>query len=568
MTDLTATAANVRVEVDAALAERTRPALEALLGAGFPAALMAKDPALWGPATEAEAAGRLGWVDAALPDPDLPGAVRALRERVASVDRLVLVGIGGSSLAAEVVADALGRKLTVLDTTDCDQVAAVLRGPLERTLVVVASKSGETVETRHVYEVLWRAIAQAYGPAAAADRFVAVTDPGSVLARSAAERGFPAFVCDPTVGGRFSALTAFGLVPAALLGADVTELGHDAARLADALGRPEENPGLLLGAALGAAALAGRDKLYLRSAPGFAPLFGAWAEQLVAESTGKDGRGILPVVDAALPEPAGADSVTALVAGPAAGAAHDAGIRAYGPLGAQFLLWEYATAVAGRIVGINPFDQPNVQEAKDKTQAILAGRDGGAAPLERDVRTFTEGAVEVGLDALSDRTLHGARTLREVLQGLTALPGPDGYLAVTAYLDRYADGEVAGLRDLLARVTGRPVTFGWGPRYLHSSGQYHKGGPQNGVFLMITGEVEDDIPVPGDALTLAAIQRAQARGDLEILRGRGRPVVRVHLKERREGIRRLLHALTAPVAEHATGPGTVPATAPGIEEAP
>ncbi|MBP2047991.1 glucose-6-phosphate isomerase [Streptomyces griseochromogenes] len=551
MTDMTATAAAVRVEIDAGLAERTRPVLEALIRADVPTALMAKDPGVWGPSARPEAAGRLGWVDAAIPDPDLPGAVRALRERVTGLDRLVLVGIGGSSLAAEVVADAFGHELTVLDTTDCDQVAAVLRGPLDRTLIVVASKSGETVETRTVYEVLWGAMSRAHGAAAAAGHFVAVTDPGSVLGRSAAERGFPAFVADPTVGGRFSALTAFGLVPAGLLGADVAALGQDTAQLARPLGRPGENPGLLLGAALGAAALDGRDKLYLRPAQGFAPLFGAWAEQLVAESTGKDGRGILPVVDAALPERPGSDTVTGLVAGSPASPAPDADIRTYGSLGSQFLLWEYATAVAGRVLGINPFDQPNVQEAKDKTQAILAGRGSGAGLSGPDVRTFTEGAVEVGIDELSDRTLSGAGTLRDIMNGLATLLGPDGYLAVTAYLNRYEDAEVAALRELLARRTGRAVTFGWGPRYLHSSGQYHKGGPQHGVFLMITGEVEDDIPVPGSAHTLATIQRAQARGDLEILRGRGRPVVRIHLKERREGIRRLLQALTASGTERA-----------------
>lgn len=540
---LTAAVGEVRVEVGAGLAARTGEVLDPLVRAGVPAALMAKSPGLWGPAAEREAAGRLGWVDAAVPDPGLPPRVRAVREQVAPFDELVLVGIGGSSLAAEVVADAHGRKPTVLDTTDCHQVAAVLRGPLDRTLVVIASKSGETVETRCVYEVLWEAFAAAGGPAFAAERFVAVTDPGSVLARSASERVFPAFLGDATVGGRFSALTPFGLVPAGLLGVDVAAVVEPAARLADALGRSEDNPGLLLGAALGAAALAGADKLYLRSAPDFADLFGTWAEQLLAESTGKDGRGILPVVDARPPTGAGPDTVTALVAGSVQDGAATADLRTYGPLGTQFLLWEYATAIAGRVLGINPFDQANVQEAKDKTRAILAGRTGSPHRAERDARTFVEGAVEVGVDELTDRTLSGVDSLRGLFDGLTALLGRRDYLAVTAYLDRYEDGAASELRELLARRTGRPVTFGWGPRYLHSSGQYHKGGPRQGVFVVITGEVKHDIPVPGYAHTLAEIQRAQARGDLEILRGRGRPVVRVHLGDRQEGVHQLLEAL-------------------------
>jgi glucose-6-phosphate isomerase len=543
VTTLCAAAGPVRVEVGPALAAATEAALRSLVAAGVPAALMARQAGLWGPDAERVAAGRLGWLDAARPDHWLHRAVTSIRNRVGGFERLVLVGIGGSSLAAEVVADALGCPLTVLDTTDCSQVATVLDGDLARVLVVVSSKSGQTLETRSVYEVLWQAFRDRPAVAEPAAHFVAVTDPGSVLARSAAERGFPALLVDPSVGGRFSALTPFGLVPAGLSGADIRPLGRDAARLAGALGRPAGNPGLLLGAALGAAAGTGRDILYLQSAHGMPEQFGAWAEQLLAESTGKDGRGILPVVGG-LPSGPSSDASIALVTGPISGRdAHpaDADIRAGGPLGSQFLLWEYATAVAGRVLGINPFDEPDVAEAKTRTRALLAG--GSRRPAGPAERRFTEGAVEVGIDPRWAAVLAGAGTLPAVLGRLTGLLGRQDYLAVTAYLDRYADAAAAQLRDLLARRTDRPVTFGWGPRYLHSTGQYHKGGPARGVFLQLTGKVPGDLIVPGADASLAEMQQAQARADSEILRDRGRPVLRLYLHDRRAGLGRLLAAL-------------------------
>jgi glucose-6-phosphate isomerase len=343
---------------------------------------------------------------------------------------------------------------------------------------------------------------------------------------------------DPDVGGRYSALTPFGRVPSARAGVDVVGLLAEAAELLPALRQPYDNPGLALGAALGAAAVGGRDKLLIADNGSGLNGFGDWVEHLIAESTGKEGKGVLPVVVESVDSSGfgAAPDARGLVLGDFDHAA----VRVRGPLGAQFLLWEYAIAVAGRVIGINPFDQPNVQESRDNTKALLREAD-----EPTDEPDLVSGAVEIHAGGTLKATdLPGA--LDEVL-GLV----PDrGYLAVMAYLDRTgADSPAAGLRDLLAERSGKvrkgvaPVTFGWGPRFLHSTGQYHKGGPQNGVFLQVTGEVTEDVPVPGKPYTLKTLQLAQAFGDLRALRSRGRPAVRIHLRDRAEGLAQLLDVL-------------------------
>jgi len=520
---------------------------------GVPAALAAKDPAVWGPAARAEAARRLGWVDLPETSRALLPRLRELSEEVRAegLDHVVLAGMGGSSLAPEVITRTAGVELTVLDTTDPHQVRRALEDRLDRTVVVVASKSGGTVETdSHARAYLQAFRDSGLTGAAAAERLVAVTDPDSPLAERAGAEGWRAVVlADPDVGGRYSALTAFGLTPSALAGADVERLLADAARLAPALGGDEDNPGLALGAALGGGWRIGRDKVVLADADSVIVGFGDWAEQLVAESTGKDGRGLLPVV---------VDGVDAIGFADAGGDAHRIvlgglpprpGTGVSGPLGAQFLLWEYATAVAGRVLGINPFDQPNVQESKDNTQAILDAA--GDGPLPESKPAFTDGAVEV----YGERDLVGSvENLSGALDALLATVGDRGYLAVMAYLDRVGDAMAARLRaDLARRVPGRQVTFGWGPRFLHSTGQYHKGGPQAGVFLQVTGAVTTDLAVPGRPYTFGTLQAAQALGDLQALQGRGRPVLRVHLLDRAEGMRQLLFAAAGFPA--AGGPG-------------
>jgi glucose-6-phosphate isomerase len=529
------TAAGLTVEVvGPGLQEAVDGVLSDAREAGLAGALAGKDATLWGPEASAEAGIRLGWLDVVEPGRALVPQVLALREELAAegVDRVVLCGMGGSSLAPEVICGTAGRPLVVVDTTDPGQVRSAFV-ELERTVVVVSSKSGGTVETDS-----HRRAARAAFEAAGIDpaqRLVVVTDPGSPFESAAKEEGTRAvFLADPDVGGRYSALTAFGLVPAGLAGVDVAGLLEEAAALQASLAE-DDGPALLLGAALGAAAVAGRDKLVLVPSGGFVG-FGDWAEQLVAESTGKQGKGLLPVVveapDAPGTEPAADSHLLAVgsrnLVPPALGTAVS------GPLGAQFLAWEYATAVAGWALRINPFDQPNVQESKDNTDAILSG---GPTPARNPL--FAEGGVEV--HATGD-LLAEVATLAAAVDALLAAVPERGYLAVMAYLDRSADADAEALGAVLARRLAHPVTFGWGPRFLHSTGQFHKGGPQTGVFLQITGTVEQDLEIPGREFSFAGLQAAQALGDLRALDSRGRPVLALHLTDREQGLRTLLAA--------------------------
>jgi hypothetical protein len=503
-------------------------ARRALVQDGVPARLMAKDATLWGPDAESEAAVRLGWLDLPRTSRDLLPRLAALREelRAAGLDRVVLCGMGGSSLAPEVICATYGVPLVTLDTTDPGQVRSALTD-LERTVFVVSSKSGSTVETdSHL-----RLAVEATGW----DRVVVVTDPGSALVDAAEQNGARAlFLADPHVGGRYSALSAFGLVPSALAGVDVGVLLDDAeAVLPDLLGT-EGNPGLDLGAALGGCGAAGRDKVVLVDAESGFTGFGDWAEQLVAESTGKLGRGLLPVVVEAAGSPGTKFTATGDVHVVRLGTPAPNTTTVGGPLGAAFLVWEYATAVAGRVLRINPFDQPDVESAKVSARALL---DAGDPPTGTPV--FTEGPVEV-YGATTATTLAGV--VRELL---AAVP-PLGYLAVHAYLDRFADAAAADLRAALAALTPRPVTFGWGPRFLHSTGQYHKGGPPNGVVLQLTGAVAEDLPVPGREFTLGRLQLAQALGDGKVLAERGLPVVRLHLTDRAAALAAVRAAIPEP----------------------
>ena len=502
---------------------------------GLAAKLAAGDPTLWGPEAEPEAKIRLGWLDLGETSRDLLPRLAALRAELAAdgIDRVVLAGMGGSSLAPEVICRTAGAELVVLDTTDPGQVSAAFAEHLKRTVVVVSSKSGGTVETDSHRRAAWAAF-QAAGIEDVGRHFVAVTDPGSPLAATAQESGFRAVIlADPDVGGRYSALTAFGLVPAALAGVDVAPLLDQAAALRRQLAGTEHNPALDLGLALGAAWTVGRDKIVIADTGSGIVGFGDWAEQLIAESTGKDGRGLLPVVveGPTAPGTAGPD-VAVVTVGPPADAV-DPAASVIGPLGAQFLAWEYAVAVAGRVLGINPFDQPNVQESKDNTARILES----GPPSERP--RFTDGAVEVYGDAA---LLGPADDVSAALAALCAAIPDRGYLAIMAYLDRENDATAIDLRGGLARVTGRTVTFGWAPRFLHSTGQYHKGGPQLGAFLQITADPDASVAVPGRPYDFATLQAAQAAGDRQALAQRGRPLLHLHLTDRAAGLGQLLEA--------------------------
>ncbi|MDQ1699034.1 MAG: hypothetical protein QOG34_897, partial [Frankiaceae bacterium] len=464
----------------------------------------------------------------------------ALQER--GVNRVVLAGMGGSSLAPEVITSTYGTPLVVLDTTDPAQVSAALV-ELDRTVLVVSSKSGGTVETdshRRVFE-------QAFRDAGIdpVERIVVVTDPDSPLEATARDAGYRVFLADPNVGGRYSALTAFGLVPSGLAGVPVEELLDQAAAIAPSLAA-DDGPAVALGAALGGYGNAGHDKLILVDAGSGIPGFGNWAEQLVAESTGKNGRGLLPVVveprvDAAAYVPRADEHVVAF--GPGS-ASPDTTVD--GPLGAQFLLWEFATAVAGWALKIDPFNQPNVQESKDNTKAVL--EKAGDGPLPEGDPAFVDGAIEVHGDRA---LLDGASTVADALTALLRAVPDRGYLAVMAYLDRLYEPEAEDLRRTFAKRIPHAVTFGWGPRFLHSTGQYHKGGPQVGAFLQVTATHESDLDVPGQPFTLGRLQLAQALGDLQALQSRDRPVLRLHLVDRGAGLGQLRQAAAATAAHSA-----------------
>ncbi|WP_103354742.1 glucose-6-phosphate isomerase [Amycolatopsis sp. CA-128772] len=524
--------------VDAELAERATPLAERLVADQAASKLAAQDATLWGPDAESEASIRLSWTTLHKSSRPLIGEIEALRTELRSegVDRVVLAGMGGSSLAPEVITATDGVALTVLDTTDPGQVADALAGDLERTVIVVSSKSGGTVETDSHRRIFAKAFADA--GIDAARRIVVVTDPGSPFQELSEKEGYrKTFLADPHVGGRYSALTAFGLVPAGLAGADVARLLDQAASAAEELATDSvDNPAVKLAAAWAAAHEAGAEKVVLADTGSGIKGFPDWAEQLIAESTGKQGTGLLPVAvegpEAAGFADAGADA-TATAVGSPQGAAK---VAVTGSLGAQMLLWEFATALAGRLLGINPFDQPDVEAAKKAARALLDDPEklkGGEEP------SAVDGPVEIfGSDGVSTEG-----SLTDVLRAFFASAPDAGYIAVQAYLDRLDDASTAVLRGEIAKRTGKQTTFGWGPRFLHSTGQYHKGGHQNGVFLQLTGAVEHDLDVPDRPYTLGQLQHAQALGDGQVLAEHGRPVLRLHLTDRAAGLAAVVRAV-------------------------
>ena len=512
----------VRIAARGAAAEAIDRVVPQLVSDLIASRLAAQDESLWGPDAAEEARIRLGWTQAVAISRSLVDDILALRERLTGlgIDRLVLCGMGGSSLAPEVITATYGAPLVVLDSTHPAQVAAALV-ELERTAVVVASKSGSTLETDSQLRLAEAAFTAAgLDPV---DRIIIVTDPGSPLDSAARAAGYRVFNADPNVGGRYSALTAFGIVPAGLAGVDITELldEADAASLDLAIDAPS-NPGLVL-----AAAIAGtrplKDKLAIVADGTHIVGFGDWAEQLIAESTGKQGVGLLPVVlTPAAPELAAGLpdlQVVRLV-----GTFDDTRevdndeVEIAGTLGAQLLVWEVATAVAGRLLGINPFDQPDVESAKTAARALIDAL--AAPPAGEPVDTAGVALVEL----------------------LAGVPD-DGYLAIHAYLDRGADPGFALLRDRIAARIGRPVTLGWGPRFLHSTGQYHKGGPQHGVFLQLLEPTRLELEIPGRPFGFGRLLVAQAAGDAAVLRANGREVLTLELEDATSGLRRLLELI-------------------------
>lgn len=514
--------------------------LPALLEDRIATRIFAKDHTLWGPDAEQESAVRLGWVEAATVSQPLVGDILELRDalKAEGVTRIVLCGMGGSSLAPEVIAGTAGVELTVLDSTDPEQVSAALADRLAETAIVVSSKSGSTVETdsqRRIFE-------QAFTDAGidAKTRIIIVTDPGSPLDKASREAGYRAvFNADPNVGGRFSALTAFGLVPCGLAGVDIQAFLDEAEEAAEILNEDsEDNIGLALGTALGGTNPL-RNKIVIAEDGSGIVGFADWAEQLIAESTGKLGTGVLPVVAGpASPEATlGAPDVLVvrLVAADADVQLGKNEVAIAGGLATQMMVWEFATAVAGRLLGINPFDQPDVEAAKIAARGLLD------AQPEPTPANFTDGAIEVR----GGQWLGNAGTAAEAVSALLAELGPDSYLSVQAYFDRLAYDSLEGVRDELAAVSGRPVTFGWGPRFLHSTGQFHKGGPAIGVFLQVTAASATDLAIPDRPFTFGELISAQAAGDAQVLSEHGRPVLRLHLTDRAAGVKQLQELVTS-----------------------
>jgi transaldolase / glucose-6-phosphate isomerase len=436
--------------------------------------IWARDATLW---TGSDEDKWLGWLD----EP------RRMQERIGDVtdfaaeartqfDTFVLLGMGGSSLAPEVLKRTFGVKnMRVLDTTH----PAMIRHEeaqldLERTLFIVSSKSGTTLETLSHFEYFWSKIEDG-------QHFVAVTDPGSALERVAAERGMRVFAGEPTIGGRYSALSPFGIVPAALMGIDVERLLASGERMAEAC-RGDANPGLQLGLPLGERWHEGRDKVCILDTPGS---FGLWAEQLIAESTGKQEKGLVPAPGES---PKGPDRQEARpeIADPYA-------------IGGEFFRWEFAIAVAGSILQINPFDQPDVQAAKEKTKEVLASGE--------DPKLEPEGSL--------DELLEDAE--------------PPHYLAIQAFIDPLRERELEPLLDH-AHERSSVITHGLGPRYLHSTGQLHKGGPPTGLFVQVVDDTGEEIPIPGQRFGFGRLIRAQAEGDFRSLQERGRKIVRLRLE--------------------------------------
>jgi transaldolase / glucose-6-phosphate isomerase len=530
------------------------------------------DASLWkdDPAHQAIIRNALGWLPIAETMRSYAADLVGFADRVRGdgFEHVAVLGMGGSSLCPEVLRRSFGKRegypeLHVLDSTVPAAVAALeSRVDVATTLFVVASKSGTTTEPRTFHAYFYDRVRAVKGDRAG-ENFVAITDPNTKLGEEAARDGFRRVFVNPAdIGGRYSALSFFGMVPAALAGIDVGALLDRAYRAASACADvvpTAENPGLRLGAMLGALALAGRDKLTLVISPPVDSL-GLWIEQLVAESTGKEGKGIVPVAGESLGDPGvyGDDRVfveicTAEHEGENAAAL--AALAAAGHpviqlvmtdalgLGAQYFIWEFATAVAGKILGINPFDQPNVQESKDNTVRIL-GQYATTGSLETQEVIASDGDLVVyGYGTMRDGLGGSGASLESVLAAHLASVKPGDYVAFTQYFEETAEHEelVDAIRRTVRDGLHVATTTGYGPRFLHSTGQLHKGGSDSGVFVQITCDHPNDLSIPGERFSFGTLVQAQALGDYESLANRGRRAIRFHVgTDVKAGLERLL----------------------------
>ena len=540
-------------------------ALETLRGRRLASRIREADHTVWGPERE-EISNRLGWLES----PDVMSRARrgisefAESARSEGYTDALLLGMGGSSLAPEVFRDVFGvangyLDLSVLDSTDPGAVVERARSlDLSRTLFIVSTKSGGTVETFSLFKYFYNLVAEEVGRERAGERFVAITDPGSGLEETAKRYGFrETFLNDPNIGGRYSALSYFGLVPAALIGVDLSRILDGAAQMERDCIRedPSENPGVWLGAVLGELAKTGRDKLTLFADSTFEPL-GVWVEQLIAESTGKDGKGILPVEG----KPPGDTSVYGddrlfVYTGASASDLMEELARAGHPvvrlevrnpyeLGAEMFRWMLATAVAGHLLGINPFDQPNVESAKVLAREMVAEYQ-QKGELPQPEPTLRDGGI----------TVYGsgeAASAEEALEDFLSGTRSGDYVALQAYVNptRHTSDALQELRLRVRDRLGVATTAGYGPRFLHSTGQLHKGDGGGGLFVQITTDPPEDAPIPDEAgdeqssLTFGALIAAQALGDRQALMDAGRRVIRFHLGgDVAGGLRRLANGL-------------------------
>ena len=522
--------------------------------------LWARDASLWTSSDEADWLGWLNVVDEQIAHHE---NFRRLADDIqgSGFSDVLLLGMGGSSLCPEVLEKTFGRipgfpQLHVLDSTDPAQIkASETSVDLARTLFVVSSKSGTTLEPNIFKQYFFERAKQAVGAGQAGSRFIAITDPGSKMEQVAKRDGFRHILHGvPGIGGRYSALSNFGMVPAALMGLDTGKFLERTHQMVEACGRRvavEDNPGVMLGIILGAAAKNGRDKVTIIASPAISDL-GAWLEQLLAESTGKQGHGIIPVdrEDLASPDVYGNDRVFAyLRLDSSPDASQDAkvaalesagqpvvriGVADVYDLGQEFFRWEIATAVAGSIIGINAFNQPDVEASKIATRALTTEYEqSGSLPAEKPL--LEEGAIKLFTDPRNADALISTAGADKSLVGylrahVTRLRARD-YFALLAYIQMSPENEarLQGMRHAVRDKKRVATCLGFGPRFLHSTGQAYKGGPNSGVFLQITCNDPADLPVPGQKYTFGVVKAAQARGDFQVLAERARRALRVHL---------------------------------------
>ncbi|MDE2465851.1 MAG: bifunctional transaldolase/phosoglucose isomerase [Alphaproteobacteria bacterium] len=549
-------------DIDVAIANWTRW--------GASRRLWARDSALW---TNGDEAKWLGWLDIAARERAHLEALTAFRDEIdrARLSDVVLLGMGGSSLGAAVLAESFGQRqgwprLHVLDSTDPDQIREIEKKIVpQATRFIVASKSGTTLEPSLLKDYFWDRAVRARGAAAAGDAFIAITDPGSALEKEAKGENFGhVFLGDPQIGGRFSVLSKFGLVPGTAMGLDLERFLDETQHMVTGCGPlvpGYANPGVRLGVVLGTLATKfGRDKVTILASEGLRTL-GAWLEQLIAESTGKQGKGLIPVDRESPGDPAtyGNDRVFVLVR--LAGVDHGADVAALEEaghpvlqivaedsyqLGQLFFLWEVAIAIAGSIIGINPFNQPDVEAAKVKARELTdAFQKTGTLPQSAPI--YEQRGITLYADDANAEAIGHHDDLAGYLRAHFARLKEGDYAALLAFIEHCDafENELTRMRVKLRDAKRVATCVGFGPRFLHSTGQAYKGGPDSGVFLEITGEPAEDLEVPGRKISFGMVERAQALGDFAVLNERGRRALRIHLKDVASGLSHLCEVFDA-----------------------